>query len=247
MEVKELESRMDALEQEVKRLRILEKEVQKFKDIEEINRLQRAYGYYLEHVMYNELADLWCDGPEAELQWVGSGTFKGKETIRKVWSLLHGKGNPELLHMAIQISGIVTVNPDGETARGRWYCLGTGFLPIGKRNRVSNLVGTGLYENDYVKENGTWKIKVMQYGGIISWKADGAMPPDKVAAPEDFAMDNHGDEYPYTIKYEEPTPIQEYPSGYIRPFHFKHPVTGKASSEGAWNAALPPMKRPKMI
>jgi hypothetical protein len=29
-----------------------------------------------------------------------------------------------------------------------------------------------------------------------------------------------------------------YPSGYIYPFHFVHPVTGKPTSEAKWNATL---------
>jgi hypothetical protein len=33
-----------------------------------------------------------------------------------------------------------------------------------------------------------------------------------------------------------------YVTGYIFPFHFKHPVTGKATSEAALNARLKPMK-----
>jgi hypothetical protein len=40
----------------------------------------------------------------------------------------------------------------------------------------------------------------------------------------------------------------QYPSGYIYPFHFKHPVTGKTTSEVEYNATLklkPNRFRPK--
>jgi len=33
-----------------------------------------------------------------------------------------------------------------------------------------------------------------------------------------------------------------YVSGYIFPFHYKHPVTGKETSEGVRNARLKPLK-----
>jgi hypothetical protein len=40
----------------------------------------------------------------------------------------------------------------------------------------------------------------------------------------------------------------QYPSGYIYPFHFKHPVTGKVTTEAEYNSKLklkPNRFRPK--
>ena len=44
------------------RIKALEKEVQRLKDIEEIKYLQRAYGSYLENWMGEYLADLCATG-----------------------------------------------------------------------------------------------------------------------------------------------------------------------------------------
>jgi hypothetical protein len=59
MEIQELEAKITALENEVSF----------FKDIETIRRLQKSYGYYVEHLMVDELAELWSD--DGELQWMG--------------------------------------------------------------------------------------------------------------------------------------------------------------------------------
>ena len=243
--VKAIEERNKAFEEQNK---VLQKEVQLLKDIEDIKRLQRIYSFYLEHIMWNELADLWAE--DGECYWVGSGIFKGRETIRKLWSMLPGaagNGSPELLHLDARFSPVITVAPDGKTAKGRWYVIGGGILPIGKDKRVSNAGGFSNDENEYIKENGVWKIWSLKHGGILGWKWDLTIPKDRIATPEDFKNDQHGKYYPFTTRFGEDTPVNEYPSGYILPFHFKHPVTGKETSEAAHNAAMPPFKRPNFM
>jgi hypothetical protein len=81
MEMQELEAKIKALESEVAT----------FKDIEAIRRLQKSYGYYAEHLMVDELTELWAD--DGELQWIGWGSFKGKEKIKTVWTKMR-KDNP---------------------------------------------------------------------------------------------------------------------------------------------------------
>jgi hypothetical protein len=239
-----LEARVNAIEKQNKALenevRTLNDEVRTLNDIEAIKKLQRAYSYYLEHAMYNEVADLWVD--DGEMQWIGTGVFKGKETIRKLWSVLPGQGTPDLLHVGARFCPIITVAPDGKTAKGRWYVSGTGLLPIGKNRRLFNVFTIGIDENEYVKENGVWKFKVFRHGEIVSFRPTQyvGIPQDRIATPEDLAADDHGKDYPFTTRYSKGTPHCEYPSGYILPFHFKHPVTGKETSEAAHNAAMPP-------
>ena len=110
------------------------------------------------------------------------------------------------------------------------------------------IMNDDIYQiNEYIKENGVWKILSLKHGGILGWKWDLTIPKDRIATPEDFKNDHHGQYYPFTSRFGEDTPINEYPSGYILPFHFKHPVTGKETSEAAHNAAMPPFKRPKIM
>jgi hypothetical protein len=241
-----LERDNQALKAEIGQLRLQEGELQRLKDVEDIKRLTGAYAFYLEHIMWNELADLWCDGPEAELLWVGSGTYKGKETIRKLWSLLPGAagvGTRELLHMGMRLNPVIDVAPDGLTAQGRWNTLGVGLLPVGENRRVSHIAGIGIDETDYVKENGIWKFKIMRHGEIVGWDVAVMCPPDMLATMEDMMTDDHAKAYPWSEKFGPEVPACEYPGGYILPFHYRHPVTGKETSEAAHNAAMPPQTK----
>jgi hypothetical protein len=98
------------------------------------------------------------------LQWVGWGTFKGKEKIRSVWAKMRNDNLPPYIYRAMQLSDIIDIAPDGKTAKGRWYCLGGGgSRTTGDISQVTKgSLSTGVYENQYVKVDGIWKIKVMQ-------------------------------------------------------------------------------------
>ena len=81
-----LEARLDSLESEVNTLKqqVEEKDrqLQTLQDIEDIKRLQCAYGYYLEHWMSDEIVDLFSKSPEVSGTFV-EGTYTGQEGIRK--------------------------------------------------------------------------------------------------------------------------------------------------------------------
>jgi len=214
MSVEELEARVKELEEQVKVLKPL-------KDIEEIKRLQRAYGYYLERMMADELADLFSDSSDATLSiWVG--IYLGKEGIKRFF---HGASEefhgPELLHQVMQLSGIVDVAPDGKTAMGRWYGFGAASLPRGKG--VIQQLMDGVYLVEYIKENGVWKILKLTWNPIYMCDPDvGWVAPERVAAAADV------ERIGTPPKIDRPREFETlYPSGYITPFHFKHPVTGK--------------------
>jgi hypothetical protein len=49
------------------RIKELEKQVGTLRDIEDIQRLQKSYGYYLQHWMYEEIIDLFSDSPDTVL------------------------------------------------------------------------------------------------------------------------------------------------------------------------------------
>ncbi|HTY82454.1 MAG TPA: nuclear transport factor 2 family protein [Dehalococcoidales bacterium] len=217
MDVKGLESRVKGLEEKV---RILQ-------DIEEINRLQRAYGFYLEHFMLDEIVDLFADRNDLML----NGAEGTKDDIRKFFKNLSDLSlNPEFLHQAMQLSGVVDVNPDGKTAEGRWYSLGSVALPSEKGVRPISL--NGIYTVEYLKDNDKWKLKHLKFHPIIlaspteGWVKKDRLPPVTAGEPP-----RRGPSKPLDAE-------ARYPSGYIVPFHFNHPVTGKKTSEAKHNAIL---------
>lgn len=223
MKLKELEAR----------LKTLEKQTQKLQDIEEIKTLQKSYGYYLEHWMADEIIDLFVDGPDVSLT-LAAGTYKGKKSIIKYFKRMSDP-NAEFMHQVMQLSGIVNVAPNGKTAKGRWY--GFGALSIPSSRGVSQMFMGGIYSGEYVKEGTKWKFKSLRFDQVYSaTPAQGWVKPDRlfIASPQANLPRLEAD-IPRTVSFR-------YPSGNIVPFHYKHPVTGKQTSEKKRNASIKKVK-----
>jgi hypothetical protein len=225
---------MKELEAELKKLK---KQIQNLHDIEEIKRLQRAYGVYLERGQSEEIIDCFAGGPGVCLDF-GGKRYIGKKGVRKYFSSPIpdreiGK-NPEFLHEVMQLTPIIDVSPNGKKAQGRWN--GYGVLIIPRGDRVTQSIFSCIYQNDYVKEKGKWKIQVLRLSTKYS-----CQPKDWIVAPNrldtDFKLEILREPEPDEVV---ATPVgykRGYPSAYIMPFHFNHPVTGKSTSETARNIA----------
>jgi hypothetical protein len=225
---------MDPKETE-KRIKELEKKVQVLQDLEDLKRLQRTYGYYLEHWMYEELIDLFSDKPDTTLN-IMVGIFLGKEGIKRYFGGEKARGSdPELLHQIMQLSGVVDIAEDGLTARGRWYGFGVVALP--QSVGVLQNLTAGIYTVEYIKEGGKWKIwKIMWNPVIMADTTVGWVAPDRLATASSRMSQPPNPDKPRDID-------SKYPSGYIPPFHYPHPVTGKPTSEQKHNAAMKNKKK----
>jgi len=218
-------TKIEELEAKVK---TLEDKIRTLEDIEAIKKLQRAYGYYLEHWMAEDIIDCFADGPDTELL-VAAGHYRGKENIRDFFH--HGRkgvevrkeGNNEFLHQVMQLSGIVHVAPDGKTAQGRWYGFGANAFPA-QDKKVNPGWMDGVYEVDYIKKDDRWRMKRVHWCMIFHapW-GESFVPPEK-------RMDQRIDRPYKKISALEPVgPPEEtiWPSGFICPFHFDNPATGR--------------------
>jgi hypothetical protein len=218
------------------RIQALEKRVTKLDDIEDIQRLQKSYGDYIQHWMFEEMGELFADSPDAELS-ILSGRFISKKSIVAYFTGLKAQyENPEFLHQLMQLSGIVDVAPDGKTAEGRWFAYGSFALMVGQG--VRPLIVDGIYTSDYIKQDGVWKIlKLTWYPLILTTQLESWVKKERLqtSGPGLYEKDVTKPEKP-----REFSPV--YPSGYIVPFHFKHPVTGKKTDVEKHNAALKPVK-----
>lgn len=206
----------------------LENEIQTLNDVNEIKNLQRVYGFYLEHWMAEDLVDLFADGEDTTLI-IAAGQFRGKEAVRRFFH--HGREdvemkympNPEFLHQVMQLSGVVHVNPDGKTANGRWYGFGANAFPH-PGGKINPGWMNGIYEVDYVKQDGIWKLKKVHWCMTFHapWRTS-FVDPDRIV---DVRIDR-----PYERSAPlKPTDAPEetlYPSGFICPFHFANPVSGR--------------------
>lgn len=212
----------------------LKKEVRNLKDIEEINILQKSYGYYLEHWMAQEIIDLFSDDPEVSLT-LGMGTYLGKAGVIRYFERI--KPSAKFLHQVMLLSGIVHVDDEGKTAKGRWFGWGSIALPLEKGTREGFF--DGIYTCDYIKEKGIWKIKTMRFDELYgAAPAKGWVPPEQALKETVPLTDTTKVDIPRTVSFR-------YPAGLIVPFHFKHPVTGQKTTEDKRNEAVEKEKKAK--
>ena len=237
MNTEELEAKVIELEKQVNKLQVLQ-------DVEDIKKLQKAYGYYLMNWMHQELIDCFADSPDTILEWP-QGTFKGKDGAGRFFGNINKGEDPEFMHQMMQVSGIVNVEPDGRIAKGRWWGFGAMAIPAGSMEipggeGVDQAIACGIYEMGYIKEDGVWKILKIKWVPVYSGNpGHGWVKPERRSSGKRPASDTSGG-FPEEWKPDGPPAgiNYSYPSGYILPFHYKHPVTGKTTTEDKRNAGV---------
>ncbi len=198
--------------------------VEKLEAVRAVKKLQRAFGYYLDRGLWDDAADLFADNGTIEIGL--DGVYVGKARIRDYVQALGG-GQPGLIYGQLnewlQLQPVIDIAPDGQTAKGRWRDLGMS----GQYKKHAEW-RDGIYENEYVREGGVWKIRsvhlyvnfVAPYDkgwarlksgeGLVRSEASKAMPPDR----------------PSTVT------GKAFPDTQLPPFHYANPVTGKRLAGG---------------
>jgi hypothetical protein len=202
----------------------IEERLQVIEDIIEIDRLEKIYGYYLDNGQMQKIVDCFSDNAES-IEIGDRGVFKGKEGIKKFFFGYLGRGGgggdlqelrPGGMAFHMQHQGVVTVDPDGKTAKGRWYLVMIQSRPIEPGGPNRSILGHGVYENEFVKEDGVWKFKKM----FMSLHYRSPIGEGWAEMPNMAIGNAPGRD-------EEPTFYHPYPNMKMLPFHWKHPVTGK--------------------
>lgn len=198
-ELKALQQQLDALGTRITRLQ----------DLTDIQIVQDAYGYYVDKAQWRSLSDLFAD--DATLEIGGKGIFLGKQRVFQYMVEGLGPIGPRdgLLIDHQQFQCLPRVHLDGVTGEARciaWVMSSGGW-------------GHVYYEDDYIKENGVWKIKKLHapfnmYAGYkLGWE-------DKTTIntyPEKFPP---WPDLPPSVLY------LTYPNYYVEPFDYPNPVTG---------------------
>ena len=111
MDTAQMETRIKALEEQVK---AQEKKITLLDDIEAIKRLQKAYNYYVEHMLGDAIIDCFSDSDEVMLDWL-EGKWVGKEGVKKYFArIASGEGPAGFSHQLMPTGGLITVDSDGE-------------------------------------------------------------------------------------------------------------------------------------
>lgn len=200
----------------------LQARITRLDDIKQIEKLQRIYGYYLDYAEFQQVVDLFSDDTES-VEMADSGVYRGKSGAKRFYLDLLGAKPPRAgeLSIGMIMQGVVDVEPDGKTAKGRWYCLSMEARPTVSlhEGELRQLWGHGVYENEYVKENGNWLFKKVFFfltfrtpyeDGWLRVPVVGQNGPSSVVPPD-----------------APPTKYAPYPSGVHLEPHYKHPITGK--------------------
>jgi hypothetical protein len=222
----------------------MEKELTRLKDIEAIRKLEHAYSFYLIMWMPDEIMDLFTDRDDTTLEWP-EGTFFGRDGLRRFFGNINPKRDPEFMHQMMHLSDVIDIAEDGKTGKGRWWGFGAMALPAGDTG-VMQALACGIYENDFIKEDGIWKLWKIKWVPVYSGTpATGWVRPEKVAKPRLQAEREEG-EVVLPDWWQSDLPSKNipysYPSGYILPFHYNHPVTGKKTSERERNKRVKNVK-----
>lgn len=187
-------------------------DVQRLDDQRAIENLQRIYGFYIDKSQWSQAAALFSD--DASLSIEGLGRWQGKQRVHDYLASLGPEGVLEnRLHDVMQLQPVVHIAPDGRTAKGRWRH----FSQLAKSGEFAEW-GTGTYENEYVKDNGVWKIRRLhlyptmftpyEQGWAKQWQSRSRYAPANAPdAPLPAAREQAG-------------------PGVAAPLHYAHPVRG---------------------
>ncbi len=190
----------------------LQQRIVRLQDEDQIENLISIYGYYLDKRQWDQLADLFADDGSMEISL--RGVYVGKKSIRRALELFGPLYiSTDYLHNHIQLQPVISFSADGKHAWSRSRALSE----LATFKRVG-IWGDGIYANEYVKENGVWKIEsdhvyttfFATYDQGWQYARSGAPTESKQIPPD----------RPPSVLYDA------YPGEFIPPFNYAHPVTG---------------------
>ena len=172
----------------------------------------------------DDLAGIFSDDGSIEIAL--RGVYAGKASVRRNLDLYP----PVDLHNHMQYQPVIHLNDSGDRASMRSRALSI----MGSHDQYSMWMG-GIYENEFVEEDGVWKLEKDQVFNTYfidyadGWKNN---PPRN---PPGISNDNPPDSPPTQI-------FEMYPSAFLPPYHYTNPVTG---SRAGMTAELLPFESPQ--
>jgi hypothetical protein len=139
-------------------LESLAHQVERIERVREVKDIQRLFSQLAQFGRWGEMASLFSDS--GTLEW-GESTVIGPTDI-EIWLRTeagHMDGvRPGSLHTPISESPLVSLSPDGLTAKGRWNAMR--LMGDGKGG---TRIDGGIYENEYTFEGSRCKISLLRY------------------------------------------------------------------------------------
>src|SRR6478736_2708148 len=165
------------------------RDVGRLESLRAVKDLQRSYAQYAQFGLWSEMADLFASN--GKIVW-GDEVVVTRPAMGK-WLAGHGApmANPGALNTELIDDPLVNLSVDGLSAKGRWR----GLALRGDGQGRAWIEG-GLYENDYVVEQGRWKIATLhyypQYEGDYKTGVSNIGEKDLPIVPYHFTVDETG-------------------------------------------------------
>ena len=153
--ITELEARNDELETQAEHIA----------DILEIINLQSRYNLWLEMGYYNRIwNELFAQNdPRVRCEIGETGVYEGPESVGRLWKALAASDRPRgYMAMIMPMTPYIVVSKDGKTARGMCSAFGPHSEHCwpypGDKQKLTAYWFCGKYDNEFLKENGKWKL-----------------------------------------------------------------------------------------
>lgn len=204
----------------------LARSAQQLRDETDVLNLQHSYGYNVDRKAWSAVADLFSSNGSLELGL--RGVYAGKDRIRRALAAFDG-GNEVNDHL--QLATVVHIAPGGNNAKTRGV-----ELSVSGRKGQGAQWEEGIFENEYVKQRGVWKIRSVHYYPRVITDYELGWAKDAKPAPgpsTEFPPDRPSTEV-YGI----------YPKMYYPGLHYPNPVTGVPVQYPPGIAAAPERRSP---
>jgi hypothetical protein len=187
---------------------------QELRDEAEVLNLQHSYGYNFDQKMWGSLTNLFASDGSIELGQ--RGVYVGRDRIRRALAAFFGERlEADEVNDHLQLATVVHIAPDGRTAKARGV-----ELSVSGRKGSGAQWEEGIFENEFVRQDGSWKIhRVHYYPRVITdyelgWAKDAKPAPGPSAElpPDRPATEVYG----------------TYPKMYYPRLHYPNPVTRAA-------------------
>jgi hypothetical protein len=127
--------------------------------VRSVRDLHHLFAHHVEAGEWDAAAALFAGESTADL---AGESATGRHAIRALLQKRLGAGQtgrtPGALHAVLEMAPVVTLSPDGASAKARWHEVGL----FGGPGVADNWTG-GIYENAYVRERGRWRIAALGY------------------------------------------------------------------------------------
>jgi hypothetical protein len=197
-------------------------------DVQAIRKLHFTYGYFMDKFMFDEIVDLFAE--DATLYFL-NGIFRGKAGARRLYGSASGLRGPSrgMLFEHIISQDVIDISEDRMRAWGRFRCSLQAAIHDSKKDAPPSIprqfIEGGIYENEYVKVDGVWKIKTFNYRITFQARPEAGIP----AAAGLLMVSDYAGTYPDLPR--GPDELREspavWPETFVMPFHYVHPVTGR--------------------